>query len=42
MKSQDYFSSTTFFPTVHVKKLTTFIKKTTIQDIQNNITQHYI
>ena len=42
MKSQDYFSSTLFFPTVHVKKLTISIKKTTIQDIQDNIAQHYI
>ena len=42
MKSQDYFSSTQSFPKVHVKKLTISIKKTTIQDIQANIAQHYI
>ena len=42
MKSQDYFSSTLFFLTVHVKKLTISIKKTTKQNIQDNIAQHYI
>ena len=42
MKSQDYFSSTLFFPPVHVKKLTFSIKKTTTQDVQDNIAQHYI
>ena len=41
MKSQDYHSSTYFFPKVHVKrKITTSIKKTTIQDIQDNIAQN--
>ena len=41
MKSQDYLSRMIFFPTVHVKQITTSIKKkTTIQDIQNNIAQH--
>ena len=30
MKSQDYFPSTLFSPTVHVKKLNIFIKTTTI------------
>ena len=42
MKSQDYFLSTIFFPTVHVKKVNYFYQKTTIQDIQVNIAQHYI
>ena len=42
MKSEDYFSSTLIFPTVDVKKLTISIKNTTIQDIQDNIAQHYI
>ena len=34
MKSQDYFSRTIFFPTVHVKQKTISIKKSTLQDIQ--------
>ena len=42
MKSQDYFSSTLIFPTVHVKKANYFYQKITIQDIQDNITQHYM
>ena len=42
MKPQDYFSSTLIFPTVHVKKANYFYLKTTIQDIQGNIAQHYI
>ena len=42
MKSQDYFTNTLIFSTVHVKKTNYFYQKTTIQDIQDNITQHYI
>ena len=40
MKYQDYLSRIIFFPTVHVKQITTSIKKTTIHVIQINIAQH--
>ena len=39
MKSQDYLSSTKFFPIVHVKKYNYFYQKTTIQDIQDSTAQ---
>ena len=42
MKSQNCFLSALIFLTVHVKKLTISTKNTTIQDIQDNIAQHYI
>ena len=40
MKSQDYLSSTKFFPIVHVKKDNYFYQKTTMQDIQDSIAQN--